>query len=100
LWERQYLIDKIADTLIAPDVAVNSLTTVGYTDDVQLSNRLRFNDNYELSKARAESIRSLLLERQPKLNIRVLGKGSMDSVGDNQTPEGRSANRRVELILD
>lgn len=100
LSQRQDLVNKIADTLAEPMFAKSSWAVVGYTDDVQLSNRIRFNDNFELSKARAETVRELLLKRQANLKTVTRAKGAMESVGDNKTPEGRASNRRVEIILN
>lgn len=100
LTQREAVVNKIADALADPRFAIGALTVIGHTDNVPLSNRIRFNDNFDLSKARAESVKQLLVARQPKLKISVQGKGPMESIGDNKTPEGRSVNRRVEIILD
>ena len=72
----------------------------GYTDNVPLSGRGRFKDNYQLSKARSDALSEVL---KPLLNdparVTTEGRGEDDPVGDNATPEGRAANRRVEIML-
>ncbi|MDO5622823.1 MAG: type VI secretion system protein TssL, long form [Paracoccus sp. (in: a-proteobacteria)] len=72
----------------------------GHTDNVPLSGRGRFKDNYQLSAARAESVAGVLapLLSDPA-RVRVEGRGEDDPVADNATDEGRSANRRVEILL-
>lgn len=100
LVQREELVSKIAEVLVEPVFAKANLTVVGYTDNIPPSSRIRFNDNFDLSKARAEYVRDLLLKHQASLKASVLGKGAMDAVGDNKTPEGRASNRRVEIILN
>ena len=72
----------------------------GYTDNVPLSGRGRFKDNYQLSKARSDALSEVL---KPLLNdparVTTEGRGEDDPVDDNATPEGRAANRRVEIML-
>ncbi len=31
--------------------------------------------------------------------IETIGKGAVDFIGDNRTPEGRARNRRIELTI-
>ena len=72
----------------------------GHTDNVPLSGRGRFKDNYQLSQARSDALAEVL---KPLLNdatrVTTEGRGEDDPVGDNTTPEGRAANRRVEIML-
>ena len=72
----------------------------GHTDNVPLSGRGQYKDNYQLSAARAESVASVL---KPLLSdaarVEVVGRGEDDPVGDNATTEGQDANRRVEIML-
>jgi outer membrane protein OmpA-like peptidoglycan-associated protein len=56
--------------------------------------------NLELSKARAASVGSFLASRGvPSDHITTAGLGSSRPVADNNTPEGRANNRRVELVI-
>jgi OOP family OmpA-OmpF porin len=54
--------------------------------------------NLELSARRAESVRSYLVGKGIAADILVAeGFGETRPVADNESPEGREANRRVEL---
>lgn len=72
----------------------------GHTDNVPLSGRGRFKDNYQLSKARSDALAEVLnpLLTDPA-RVTTEGRGEDDPVGDNTTPEGRASNRRVEIML-
>jgi outer membrane protein OmpA-like peptidoglycan-associated protein len=57
--------------------------------------------NEELSLRRAEAVRDILASRgvNPRQML-VQGAGSSRPIADNSTPDGRAANRRVELHID
>jgi len=57
--------------------------------------------NEALSMRRAEAVYRVLTSRgvTPR-QIMVLGRGETEPVAPNETPSGRSANRRVELHID
>lgn len=56
--------------------------------------------NMELSRNRAESVRSYLVGKgvEPE-RIKAVGKGEAQPIATNDTPEGRANNRRVEIVL-
>ncbi len=55
--------------------------------------------NLALSKRRAAAVRAWLIKQGIEANRLVArGFGLQNPVGDNGTPEGRQANRRVELV--
>lgn len=57
--------------------------------------------NQQLSERRAESVATLL--QQSGVNpsrIRTIGYGSSQPAANNNTPEGRARNRRVEIKVD
>ncbi len=56
--------------------------------------------NLELSKQRAEAVKTALINiyNVPSAKLTTEGKGESEPVGDNQTTEGKSQNRRVEFI--
>jgi len=67
----------------------------GHTDSVGSDG-----DNQRLSQARAESVRSFMVNHGIKADrISAVGKGESTPVADNKTPEGRANNRRVEIIV-
>ncbi len=57
--------------------------------------------NFELSSKRAESVRAYLLEtlRIPGARVSAVGYGETEPVASNDTPEGRAANRRIDIEI-
>jgi outer membrane protein OmpA-like peptidoglycan-associated protein len=70
------------------------IEVAGYTDNIGGKEY-----NVTLSQGRAEAVRSYLVEDQPMLNsnLNSHGYGMSMPKADNNTKEGRLANRRVEL---
>jgi len=67
----------------------------GYTD-----NSGREELNYQLSQSRAEAVLSALQsQRILTRGIRAVGYGPENPIADNETEEGREANRRIEFAL-
>lgn len=79
-----------------PDIAVN---IEGHTDSIPI--KIKFEDNWALSVARANSIVRILVNEYKLEPKRVIASGhsSFDPVDTNSTPEGRARNRRTEIIL-
>lgn len=72
----------------------------GHTDNVPMSGRGQYKDNYQLSQARADSVREVLSPQMADgARLEAVGRGEDDPVGDNAAEDGRSANRRVEILL-
>ncbi len=76
------------------------LRVEGHTDDVPIATA-RFRSNWELSTARATSVVAELakLEALPPCNLSAAGYGEFHPVAPNTTSEGRSQNRRVDLVV-
>jgi chemotaxis protein MotB len=72
----------------------------GHTDNVPIKTKL-FQDNWDLSTARAVSILRIMTEAYGFNPVRITasGKGEFHPVKSNDTDEGRAANRRTEIIL-
>jgi chemotaxis protein MotB len=72
----------------------------GHTDNVPIKTKL-FQDNWDLSTARATSILRILtnIYEFDSNRITASGKGQFHPVKTNDTPEGRAGNRRTEIIL-
>jgi chemotaxis protein MotB len=91
------------DALKAVAVVLKSdkhgLQVEGYTDNVPINTPL-FASNWELSGVRASSVARLLIESGiDEKRLTIVGHGANDPIGSNDTPEGRSRNRRVELMI-
>jgi chemotaxis protein MotB len=72
----------------------------GHTDDVPID-RSCFDDNWDLSVKRATSVVRVLQEDYFVLPERMTaaGRGEYLPKSDNETDEGRSLNRRTEIII-
>lgn len=56
--------------------------------------------NHELSQHRADAVKQFLVDHGvPADSIDAVGKGADAPIGDNNTPEGRKMNRRVDVIV-
>ena len=77
-----------------------SIRVEGYTDNVPTNPGGPFPTNWELSAARAVAVVRYLQERgvDPTL-LTAAGYGEFHPVASNDTPEGRSHNRRIEIVL-
>jgi type VI secretion system protein ImpK len=91
----QGLLNRIADALKSVPGEVD---VIGHTDNVPIRT-LRFPSNWELSKARAESVARLLAVRVGPQRLRADGRGEAEPVAANDSPQGRARNRRVEITL-
>jgi outer membrane protein OmpA-like peptidoglycan-associated protein len=71
-----------------------AMSIEGYTDNVGSDA-----SNLKLSEARAKSVRDFFESQGIASNrLTFVGKGPADPVAPNDTPEGRSKNRRVEIV--
>jgi chemotaxis protein MotB len=72
----------------------------GHTDNVPIKTKL-FQDNWDLSTARATSIVRILTKDNgfDPNRITATGRSEFHPVGPNDTAEGRAGNRRTEVIL-
>lgn len=71
----------------------------GHTDSIPI--RGRYQDNWDLSTARANSIVRILVNNYKVDPTRVISSGHsyFEPVDTNSTAEGRAKNRRTEIIL-
>lgn len=72
----------------------------GHTDNKPI-NTAQFKDNWDLSVLRATSVVRILTKKYDvnPLQIQPSGRGEFIPVADNGTAEGRSKNRRTEIIM-
>ena len=88
----------LADVLTKqPDI---DIFIEGHTDNIPIKNT-RFTDNWDLSVLRSTSVvRILTIEYKVNpTQIIPSGRSQYFPVADNATPDGRSKNRRTEIIL-
>jgi len=72
----------------------------GHTDNVPIKTK-QFEDNWDLSTARATSVVRILTTDYGFDPARIIasGRGKFYPVKTNETDEGRAGNRRTEVIL-
>lgn len=89
---------KLAEVLnIQTDVDVY---IEGHTDNKPI-HTAKYADNWDLSVIRATSVVRILTEEYKvnPLQIQPCGRGEFSPIADNETAEGRSKNRRTEIIM-
>lgn len=71
----------------------------GHTDSTPISNA-RYPSNWELSTARSSSVLARLIERGVAPDrLSAAGYAGFQPIADNSLPEGRSQNRRVDIVI-
>ena len=78
---------------------IPAIQITGYTDSFGSAEY-----NLKLSRARAESVMKYILYKYTDKGLKegdftVKGLGAVNFIGDNATDEGRSSNRRIELVI-
>lgn len=90
------IIEKIASIMNQHD---NAMLVEGHTDNVPIRSGV-FPSNWELSAARAATVvRYLALEGVSPGRMGAMGYGEFQPVARNDTPAGKSKNRRVVLLI-
>lgn len=78
----------------------NTIQVEGHTDDQPVGRGSKFDSNWELSSARAFAVlRFLEINGLPQQRLSATGYGEFRPVANNTTPEGRAANRRIEINI-
>ena len=77
------------------------ITIEGHTDNLPVGFSLRFRSNWDLSGARSGSVADYLLTKYSFANgLMVSGLADTKPLMSNATTEGRSRNRRIEVVID
>ena len=75
----------------------------GHTDNVPISSKLqdRFKTNWELSTARATTVVRYLIDQGgvDRQHLSAVGYADTHPLASNDSEEGRSSNRRIEIVL-
>jgi outer membrane protein OmpA-like peptidoglycan-associated protein len=96
-----YQVIKDVAKVIMDHADLGSTVTIqGHTDNVPIR-YAAFKDNQQLSEARAAAVVKFLVDLLgvPKEYLRSEGFGDTRPVASNDTPEGKQANRRVEIVI-
>jgi outer membrane protein OmpA-like peptidoglycan-associated protein len=95
--EPQYVtdLDRLGMVLTQPHYATSRVWIVGHTDSLEAPGT-----ETALAHQRAEAVQRYLVEHFAIAPERLLvhGEGASQPRAPNDTPEGRSANRRVEIV--
>nr|WP_314461646.1 flagellar motor protein MotB [uncultured Clostridium sp.] len=92
------------DTLIEVASLLNTVDNFirieGHTDNVPIS-RSKYPSNWELSTARAVNVVKLFINKcnYPPNKLIAVGYGEFKPVADNETAEGKTKNRRIDIII-
>ena len=94
--EARKLLEALAQYTLSVEY---SLDIVGYTDNVPIATAV-YPSNWELSAGRAGQAVRYLTERgvEPS-RLRAIGRADTNPLQNNDTPEGRAQNRRVEFVF-
>lgn len=85
-------------TLLA-SIPDRSFQIEGHTDNVPIKTA-QYPSNWELAAARSLTVLKTMLEAgMPPERISAASFGDAKPVAQNDTPEGRAANRRIEIII-
>jgi len=96
----QSVLKKLGETLATYNDKI--IRIVGHTDNVPIAKSLqgKYASNWELSVARAATVvRFLQQAGVPAERLIASGRAEYAPVADNDTPEGRKKNRRIEITL-
>lgn len=87
--------------VLEQDTTLNIMVE-GHTDNDAYRGNTAVKDNWDLSVMRATAIVKLLLQHGPGIapsRVEACGHGEFAPKVSNDTPEGKAANRRTEIIL-
>lgn len=99
--EGQQKLLKVANTL--SKINNKKIRIQGHTDDIPIAMEYRYKypSNWELSAARAAAVVRFFIEQGDIKgeNMEAVGHAYYQPIATNKTPEGRLANRRVEILI-
>ncbi len=92
-----FVLAKVARVL---ETVEGRIVVAGHTDNIPVRGN-KFRSNWDLSSARAVSVVHKLLQEGviEEKRMTVQGMGGNDPLANNESPEGRALNRRVEITV-
>ena len=95
------VLKQVSDIL--KTVTDKQIRIEGHTDNVPISSKLqdRFKTNWELSTARATTVVRYLIDQGSvdRQHLSAVGYADTQPRASNDSEEGRSSNRRIEIVL-
>jgi len=95
------VLKQVADVL--NKITDKQIRIEGHTDNVPISSKLqdRYKTNWELSTARATTVVRFLIDHGgvDRQYLSAVGYAETHPLASNDTEEGRSSNRRIEIVL-
>lgn len=95
------VLKQVSDVL--KTVTDKQIRIEGHTDNVPISSKLqdRYKTNWELSTARATTVVRYLIDQGgvDRQYLSAVGYADTQPLASNDTEEGRSSNRRIEIVL-
>ena len=93
------LLDKVGQSIAD---GTGLITIEGHTDNIPMAFSERFRSNWDLSAARSAAVADYLLNSSAIEDGRVSVTGLADTkpLVPNDSPAGRSKNRRIEVIIE
>jgi len=92
-------VDLVASRL-AEEFAGHRIVVEGHTDSDPIGS-VRFPSNHHLASARALSVMMRMVDVHGLSHdqVDIAARGDWNPIATNETPEGRAANRRVEILV-
>ncbi|MBN1698336.1 MAG: flagellar motor protein MotB [Spirochaetales bacterium] len=98
--ETREVLKNVAKLLKAPELKGTKFRIEGHTDSVPTDPRGEYPTNWELSTARSINVLKYLVQYQvDEKQFQVAGFSDTVPLYSNDTPEGRAANRRVDIVV-
>ena len=95
------VLKQVGDVL--NQISDKQIRIEGHTDNVPISSKLqdRFKTNWELSTARATTVVRYLIDQGgvDRQYLSAVGYADTHPLAPNDSEEGRSSNRRIEIVL-
>ena len=91
------VLDQVSNVLKS---ATNREFQIGGHTDSQAARNGRFRNNWQLSSVRALNVMLYLIDRGvPKARLSAAAYADTQPIAEDVSPEGKKANRRIEIVL-